>query len=40
MEVFYEEGKRGEEGEGLEKEFLLILVNTFSLNGLNSSILL
>lgn len=42
MEVFYEEGKRGEEGEGLEKrrEFLLILVNTFSLYGLNSSILL
>lgn len=42
MEVFYEERKRGEEGEGLEKrrEFLLILVNTFSLYGLNSSILL
>lgn len=42
MEVFYEERKRVEEGEGLEKrrEFLLILVNTFSLYGLNSSILL
>lgn len=38
MEVFYEEGKRGEKGEGLE-EFLLILVHTFSLYGLNSSIL-
>lgn len=40
MEVFYEEGKTGEEGEGLEKELLLILVNTIILYGLNSSILL
>lgn len=31
---------RGQEGEGSENEFLLILVNTFSLNGLNSYILL